>query len=295
MVTEPIGYISLNLGPDVGTHDTIVGVRVVPAGRDGNVVYGRSLNAGEPDTGERISIEAGEKLVCLPGSIKVTLEDVDRYAEQEPDGYKAITNTVWTWLHIPPSPKELFFNFAVTMARRLDEAHALCASAIREMGDRPEEPFIKTRSRTFDALGKAELMCVSLSLVFELVSHGADRFSLKTPLPAEIKEISDTVRVMRNAFMHLYSLVPGGYLMEERPGRTVMEVEEREGDATAILAQGQLVSHGILQYADRSLDLRRQVIPTLIAVRSFIYGGLSESGTTKTCNDTIEMGPFEEQ
>ena len=41
MVIEDIAYISLNLGPDVGANDTIVGVRIVPTGREGNVVYAR--------------------------------------------------------------------------------------------------------------------------------------------------------------------------------------------------------------------------------------------------------------
>ena len=174
----------MNLSPTLGANDTVVGVRVVPAGRDGNLVYARSLNEGEPDNGERIPLEIGDKLVCPPGSIKVTLEDVDRYAEQEFDGYAPITNTVWTWLHVPPSPDEFFFNFMLTASRRLDDAHALCASALRELGYRPDEPFIKTRSRIFNAFGNAEQMCIYLSLVIELINDARTRFSLKTDVPA---------------------------------------------------------------------------------------------------------------
>ena len=295
MAIEDIAYISLNLGPDVGANDTIVGVRIVPTGREGNVVYARSLNAGEEDTGDRITLEVGDKLVCPPGSIKVKLEDVDRYAELEPDGYKAITNTVWTWLHLHPIPDEFFFNFMLAMGRRLDDAHALCASALRELGERPDEPFIRTRSRIFDALGKAELMCVSLNLVMELLDIAPSRLSLSTPVPEEVNDLAHPVRVMRNAFLHLSPLVPGGYLMEERPDRAVVVVEEVGEDATAILTQGQLVSHGILKYADYSLDLRGQVIPALVAIRRFIYDAISEDGNTKTHNIPIEMGPVEEQ
>ena len=294
MAIEDIAYISLNLGPDVGANDTIVGVRIVPTGREGNVVYARSLNAGEADTGERITLAVGDKLVCPPGSIMVKLEDVDRYAELEPGGYKAITNTVWTWMHLPPAPDEFFFNFMLTMARRLDEAHALCASALRELGDRPDEPFIRTRSRIFDAVGKAELMCVSLSLVMELLDIAPSRLSLSTPVPEEVNDMSNTVRVLRNAFLHLSSLVSGGYLMEERPSRAALVVEQAGADATAILEQGQLVSHGILKYGGYSLDLRQQVIPASVAIRRFIYDAISEAGNTKTHNSTIEMGPVEE-
>ena len=283
MAVEDIAYISLNLSPTLGANDTVVGVRVVPAGRDGNLVYARSLNEGEPDNGERIPLEIGDKLVCPPGSIKVTLEDVDRYAEQEFDGYAPITNTVWTWLHVPPSPDEFFFNFMLTASRRLDDAHALCASALRELGHRPDEPFIKTRSRIFNAFGNAEQMCIYLSLVIELINDARTRFSLKTDVPAEVEEIASRVRAIRNAFMHPYSHVPGGHIDKEDLG-----------DPTEILDQEELLSHGILSFAGHSLDLRKQIIPTLIATRKFIYDVISEIGTTKTYNGAIEMGPFED-
>ncbi len=283
MAVEDIAYISLNLSPTLGANDTVVGVRVVPAGRDGNLVYARSLNEGEPDNGERIPLEIGDKLVCPPGSIKVTLEDVDRYAEQEFDGYAPITNTVWTWLHVPPSPDEFFFNFMLTASRRLDDAHALCASALRELGHRPDEPFIKTRSRIFNAFGNAEQMCIYLSLVIELINDARTRFSLKTDVPAEVEEIASRVRAIRNAFMHPYSHVPGGHIDKEDLG-----------DPTEILDQEELLSHGILSFAGHSLDLRKQIIPTLIATRKFIYDVISEIGTTETYNGAIEMGPFED-
>ena len=54
------------------------------------------------------------------------------------------------------------------------------------------------------------------------------------------------------------------------------------------------MSHGILSFAGHSLDLRKQIIPTLIATRKFIYDVISEIGTTETYNGAIEMGPFED-
>ena len=66
------------------------------------------------------------------------------------------------------------------------------------------------------------------------------------------------------------------------------------GDPTEILDQEELLSHGILSFAGHSLDLRKQIIPTLIATRRFIYDVISEIGTTETYNGAIEMGPFED-
>ena len=42
MTIGPITYVGINLGSVVGANDFLAGVRVVPAGRNGNVVYGRS-------------------------------------------------------------------------------------------------------------------------------------------------------------------------------------------------------------------------------------------------------------
>ena len=128
MIEKPITYISLNLGPNVGANDTVVGVRVVPDGRNGNEVYGRTLNAGEPDSGEGIVLEAGEKLVFPSGSVTVTLEDVDRYADPELDGYSAVSNTVWTWLQIPPSSSQGFFLYM--LAPHLGDSIELMLSAL---------------------------------------------------------------------------------------------------------------------------------------------------------------------
>ena len=65
-------------------------------------MYGRTLNPGEPDSGEGIPIEPGETLEFPVGSISVTMADVDYYAEPGPDGYSPVAGTVWTWLAIPP-------------------------------------------------------------------------------------------------------------------------------------------------------------------------------------------------
>lgn len=86
---------------------------------------------------------------------------------------------------------------------------------------------------------------------------------------------------MRNAFVHPYLRIDGGYVGEEDLG-----------DAVTILDQVELAPHGVLSYAGHSLDLREQVIPALVATRKFIYDAIAETGTTKTYNSTIELGPF---
>ena len=57
MTIKPITYMSFNLGPDAGVDDNLVGIRVIPTGRDGSTVLARTLNYGELDSGEGIVLE----------------------------------------------------------------------------------------------------------------------------------------------------------------------------------------------------------------------------------------------
>ena len=281
MIEEPITYISLNLGPDVGANDTIVGVRVVPDGRNGNEVYGRTLDSGEPDTGEGIILEAGDKLVFPPGSVKVTLQDVDRYADAELDGYAAVTNTVWTWLQIPPRPDDqAFFLYMLATSRRLDRAYALCVGALRELGQRADEPFISTRSRVFNALGNAESMCIALNRAIWMIRDAQARFPVKTAVPHEVADVQDAVRAIRNAFEHIDERAFG----EAR--------QETPAEAMSIFNQADLVTSRTIRYACHSLDMRMQVVPALVAARRFVYDVIAEAGITKTLNNSMEFGPF---
>ena len=282
MATEPIAYIGLHLGANPRTNDAVVGVRIVPTGREGNVVYARTLNADEPDRGERITLEVGEQLVLPRGSAKVSIADVDRYAEPEPDGYAAVTNTVWTWLQIPPHSGEEFFHYMLAIARRLDQAHARWASSLRQLDSRPDEPFIKSRARTFDALGNAESMCNALNRSVSMINAAPEALGVKTPVPNALKNLQEALVAIRDAFEHI----------DERAIGKVRHTPSV--DALSIFYQGDLVTGGILQYASHSLNLRTEVLPVLMAARKFVYDVISEPGNMKTMNNEITSGPVTE-
>lgn len=164
MSIGPITYISINLSPHVGAKDSLAGVRVVPAGRDGDQLYGRTLNHGEPDSGEGILIEPGETLEFPAGSVSVTMADVDR-AEPGADGYAPVANTVWTWLAISPlQPDHTFVNYLLAATRRLDSSHTHCLKALTILDNPMDELGFRGREAMFDALGHAESMCVSVVL-----------------------------------------------------------------------------------------------------------------------------------
>ena len=279
MVAKQITHIGVHLGPDAGSNDAIVGVRVVPDGRIGTTVYGRTLNAGETDSGEGITLNNGDTLVVPAGSANIRLNDVDKYAEEGPDGFAPVANTVWTWLQVPPHADEAFFRYFFATARRLDIAHSLYISALHALAVGGDEPFIKARTRIFHALGNAESMLIALSRAFEMIGTPPSQFSVATAVPHEIGTLQPAVKAIRDAFEHIDERALG---------------KARREDASAALSifdQTDLLSDGILRYANHSVNLKTEVVPALLAARKFIYDVMAEAGNTKTINREISIGP----
>ena len=280
MTTKPITHISFNLGPDVGANDIVIGKRVVPNGTASLEVYGRTLDIGEGDNDEEIIVPSGYKLVFPPGSVKVALEDIDKHAEPEPDGYAAIANTVWTWLQIPPSQTYPFFHYMLAIARRLDVAHALYVSTLRQLVSIPNEHFMRTRDRVFNAVSSAESMCIALNRAILMITSAQAKLSVNTRVPAAINAVKESTQSIRNAFEHIDERALG-----QSRAETPME-------AMSIFNQAELATSGRLRYANHVLELQGQVLPSLIAARQFVYDVIADAGTTKTVNARIEFGPL---
>ena len=279
----PIKYISINLGPKIGENDFLASVRVVPAGRNGNKVYGRTLNQGEPDSDEGIPVEAGETLEFPAGSISVTMAHVDQYSKPEANGYAPVANTVWSWLAIPPHENDqTFVNYLLAAARRLDAAHTHCSGALRFLTDPPNEKGFRAREAMFDALGEAESMCIALSRAIRMINQAQDTISTPIAVPQEISAIKDVVLAIRDAFEHID---------ERAVGRAR---SENSADAMSVFDQSDFFTTGVLRYAGHSLDIRGEVIPALIAGRRFIIEAATRAGLRKIINEPIEWTFTEE-
>ncbi len=276
----PIRYLSLNLGPDVGVDDILVGVRVVPVGREGDTVIGRTLNYGEPDPGDAIIVHPSEKLLFPIGNLTITLQDIERENLPESYGYAPVANMIWTWFQCGASSDEELFRFLVAAARRLDTAHNLCADALNNLGSHPGEPFMKTRARMHTALGYAELMCIALNRAIRMIKVVPSKFSISLPIPKELDAIFPALKDIRDALEHI----------EER----VFSISGTRGlkhpDALTIFNQSDFASHGVMHYADHALDIRMDVIPALIISRQFI----AEATIKKTGNQMTLNKPYEQ-
>jgi hypothetical protein len=269
-----IRYLGVNLTDEVGANDALIGVRVVPAGRDGNKVYGRTLAEGEPDSGEPVSFYpyAGEELHFAAGSIQIFLRDLDNANQPGPDGYTAVSNTLWTWLMVGAPPDPAFFRFLFAAARRLDTTHSLHVEVLAALTRQPE-PFIKARQRLFGALGFAELMCVALGRAIDMLQSVPSQFSVPLALPSAVSSVSPALREIRNAFEHIEDRALGN--VRGRP----------HADALSIFDQRDFISRGVLRYASHSLDMRADILPMLIdARRAVLEAAVMTAGAAKILN-----------
>ena len=121
VLTQSIDAIGLHFTPDVGhTDDMLASFRLVPDGRKGITVYGRTLRHGEVDTGQSVQLRPGDKVVLRPGALEMSLEAIDeQMAVRSDDGYATVTNTLWSWLIIGAARPLSTVRFLLTTARRL--------------------------------------------------------------------------------------------------------------------------------------------------------------------------------
>jgi hypothetical protein len=273
-----VSHIVLSLTEEVGANDAFITARVVPNGRRGNIVLGRTLNDGEQDSGESIKYYPykGESLHFERGSVKIRLQDIDCQSLPAPDGYANVSNTIWTWLNFGISPDQNFFRYFLAAARRLDIAHNLCHDVLSALTDRPEL-FIPARNRLFGALASAELMVVALGRTMDMLRAIPRHFSISVVVPTAITAIEPTLRNIRNAFEHIEDRAFGNVHGTPHP------------DALSIFDQRQLLSSGILTYASYSLDLGSEVLPLLIEARQFVIDVAIAiaGGDARTCDFPI--------
>ncbi len=273
----PIWCVTLNLTPKVGEDDCLIFTRVVQDGRDGTVVYGRSLLPGEQDDRQPILLMPGERLTFRPGAIRFSIADADRPTRPEPDGYRAITNTIWTWLRFGKPLDISLFRYLLASARRLDGTHVLFAETTRIMNDMTGN-YISRRAQLFRALSIAEILVITLSRTVDLLDGLGENFSVTIPLPATLNSKKRDIRELRNAFEHIEDRALGQVRRQPNP------------DADSIFDQRAFLQEGKLTYTNHSLDIRKDVIHMLIDARQYIWDvAVHFAGDSKELNSTVQF------
>ena len=246
--------------PHTGTNgDFLFGARLVPAGREGNKVFARSLRPGEEDTGEVVHVGPGEELIIRPGDLVISSEEIDSHSPKGLGGYAPVANTVWTWYRIV-NEQVGFFQYVFALARRLDAAHASWGLAIEELGKAKNSAGLARRDRLFMALSEAEVAIIALHRAMDMLSRINNVYSLKLEIPDEFDNLKPVVRDMRHAFEHIDARAQG--MVNVRGGM--------DADALTIFDQPDFIDSSILQYRGTRLDFYNGVLNALLTSRGLV-------------------------
>jgi hypothetical protein len=257
---------------EVGRKDDILTwVRVVPDGRNGSEVYGRTLLPDEPDTGLAPQLRPGDKFVLRAGSLTFSVDSVDTStAIKFEDGYASIANTVWTWLSLYPNltskvvPDEVS-RFLLSTARRLDasyKAFSLIHSKLKEL--ETVEYGIQQRNLIFEIMGLVEIAIVAMNRALQMALQVHERYSINVHFPDSVRDKLPTLKEIRNAYEHIEDRALG--FVRGKP----------HIDALSIFNYERLFKEGIATYGPHELDIYHEAIPLLIDTRQYLKEATSE-------------------
>jgi hypothetical protein len=268
----PVDSVTINLTGQVGADDLLFALPVVEESREGCKIFCRTLRPGEakPERAVIYFPERGEKIIFKPGSIVVSIEEIDRIAEVDEYGYAPITNTLWTWMEVAKPKSKEGYLFLLAASRRLDATSLLRASVI-ERRSQKVTGFIKQRGLLFESIALAELLIVSLGRVADMADRIKRSFAIEDEVPQIVSQFLTTIRTMRNAFEHI----------DERAFGKVKD--KSKVDPFSVFEQTEFISNCVIRYGSHRIDLLNDLPPLLSALRGyFIKAAVARLGLTAT-------------
>jgi hypothetical protein len=272
VLTEPVYCAILDINDEVGGKENILTwVRVVPDGRNGSTVYGRTLHPDEPDTGLAPQRRPGDTFEFRPGSLIFSIDSVDvSVVTKFEDGYAFIANTVYTWMSVCSTlygkvlPDDIQ-RLLLSAARRLDasyEAFSLLHNKLKEL-DKIEYS-IHQRKLIFETMGLVEMAIIAMNRALQMASQIHKDYHLTTNFPNSVKNKLSTLKKIRNAYEHI----------EERALGLVHG--QRRIEAVSIFNYERLFKEGIATYSNCELDIYKEAIDLLIDTRQYLKEATSE-------------------
>ena len=235
----------------------LLSMRVVPDGREGNVVYGRTLRWGETDDGRCVPIAAGEEFVIRKGGLVVQLDHIDSLNESGPGGYAPVANTIWTWYRVGTHPDAGVYRALLSLARRVDTAHELWAVAVDQRKKALETGIGPLgRPLLFRAWGAAEMAVIALHRAVRLAEMLARWLDVE--VPDEVRGAVSSAKLLRDALEHIEERAEGMVR-----GRTDPAAHE-------IFDQEDFIENGRLTYDGQTLDIEVDMIGALLGCRRML-------------------------
>ena len=233
--------------------------RLVPAGREGNKVFARTLLPGEEDTGQAVHVAVGEQLIIRSGDLSFSSDEIDAKSPKGLGGYAPIANTIWTWYSIA-GEKVGFFLYLFALARRLDAAHALWELAIQERDKAKASDGMERRLVFFRALSEAEVAIIALHRAMDMLQRLEEVFLLEIQFPSNLERLEVVVREMRHAFEHI----------DERAQGRINQAGRMDAEALTIFDQPDFLDSSKLHYRNSDFDFYGDMLQALLSCRELV-------------------------
>jgi hypothetical protein len=267
VLTQRIEAIGLCETAEVGRRDDLLTwLRIVPDGREGSTVYGRTLRYGEHDTGEAVHLRPGDAFSLRPDALMLELEAIDeQVAVSFDDGYRTITNTVWTWLAIGPDRSEEDARFLLAAARRLDACYRMISIVRVKLGELEDtQDAIPQRNLVYEIIGLVEMAVIAMNRALNMASQIGAHLTLCVPLPTLIAEKLPALKEIRNAYEHIEDRARG--LVRGKP----------HPDALSIFNFERLFREQVVVYSSNELNLQGEATDLLVSARRYLKVAANE-------------------
>ena len=178
----------------------LIGGRLVPISREGNVVYARSLRRGEEDAGQVIELKAGDRLVIPKGELVIDSRDIDDQLEEDLGGYKPISPVIYVLSALLKGSIERR-KILAAIGRWMDSTHLHWKGYTEAVDGMSNARGLKGRILFHRAWASAEQAVMMLHRLNELVAI-YNRKVGGIEVPSVLKRSSNTVKRLRDKIEH---------------------------------------------------------------------------------------------
>jgi hypothetical protein len=267
VLTIHASYAGIHSTSEVGReNDLITSMRLLPDGREGSIVYARTLAPNEVDTGETVQIRPGDTVRIRPGKLIVALDTIDTTVDPFEDGYVPLTNTLRTWMALFGSDAPDDVRLLLAASRRLDASHRLLRLVRSGLDDLEQGQMgvYAQRVMTYETIGTVELAVVGLNRALQMTSQISRHVGSTISVPSVVITKLPAIKALRNAYEHIEDRAMGR--VRGQPDSTALTVFDYE----------RLFHERVVAYGEHTLALGEESTQLCLEAREYLKSAAAE-------------------
>jgi hypothetical protein len=218
----PVPWVGLHRSATPGDNSSfLLGMPLIETERDDDrkIVFARTRHLSEPMPLVSQRWPYGYDFQLPASGVSVEIEWIDEQVVEDADGWRPLTDTLWTWMSIGEMRGDgSLARYLLATARRLDGAHrALYRATSCLSGLTPETPGPYLRSGVFQYLAEVETCVISLHRSLEMASKISSVADVTTPVPKAVSSLTARMKDFRDAYEHIDERAKGLVKMKPDP------------------------------------------------------------------------------